>query len=52
MKAKDLLPRFTIPVMKGILLTLVLAYGARLIAGWPFFSIMGQLVIAIILGMV
>ncbi|HAQ06699.1 MAG TPA: putative sulfate exporter family transporter [Bacillus bacterium] len=48
---KGILPRFTIPVMKGILLTLGLALAARAIAGLPFFSIMGQLVIAIMLGM-
>lgn len=52
MKAKDLLPRFTLPVMKGILLTLALALAAKLIAGLPFLSIMGQLVIAIMLGMI
>jgi uncharacterized integral membrane protein (TIGR00698 family) len=52
MKMNDLLPRFTLPVMKGILLTLALALAARFIAGLPFFSIMGQLVIAIMLGMV
>ncbi|GAE46848.1 hypothetical protein JCM21738_3775 [Mesobacillus boroniphilus JCM 21738] len=46
MNIKDLLPRFTMPVIKGILLTLALALAARLIAGLPFFSIMGQLVIA------
>ncbi|MGA9224988.1 MAG: putative sulfate exporter family transporter [Mesobacillus sp.] len=52
MKTTDFLPRFTVPVMKGILLTLALALAARLIAGLPFFSIMGQLVIAIMFGMV
>lgn len=52
MKMNELLPRFTAPVMKGILLTLALALAARFIAGLPFFSIMGQLVIAIMLGMV
>lgn len=51
MKINDFLPRFTVPVMKGILLTLALALAARLIAGLPFFSIMGQLVIAIMFGM-
>jgi uncharacterized integral membrane protein (TIGR00698 family) len=52
MKLNEFLPRFTAPVMKGILLTLALALAARFIAGLPFFSIMGQLVIAIMLGMV
>jgi uncharacterized integral membrane protein (TIGR00698 family) len=52
MKLNELLPPFTIPVIKGITLTLALAVAARLIAGLPFFSIMGQLVIAIMLGMV
>jgi uncharacterized integral membrane protein (TIGR00698 family) len=52
MKLNELLPRFTIPVMKGILLTLALALAARALAGLPFFSIMGQLVIAIMFGMV
>jgi uncharacterized integral membrane protein (TIGR00698 family) len=52
MKTTDFLPRFTVPVMKGILLTLALAMAARLIAGLPFFSILGQLVIAIMFGMV
>lgn len=52
MKTTDFLPRFTVPVMKGILLTLALALAARLVAGLPFFSIMGQLVIAIMFGMI
>ncbi|MEW8969037.1 MAG: putative sulfate exporter family transporter [Mesobacillus sp.] len=52
MKLKELLPRFSVPVFKGIALTLVLALAARLIAGLPFFAIMGQLVIAIMLGMI
>lgn len=52
MKSTDFLPRFTVPVMKGILLTLALALAARLVAGLPFFSIMGQLVIAIMFGMI
>lgn len=51
MKMNELLPRFSVPVFKGIALTLVLALAARLIAGLPFFAIMGQLVIAIMLGM-
>ncbi|MBG9754568.1 YeiH family putative sulfate export transporter [Lysinibacillus sphaericus] len=37
--------------LKGILLTLLLALVAKYIATFPFFSILGQLVIAIILGM-
>ena len=40
------------PFIKGILLTLVIALVAKYIATWPFFSIMGQLVIAIIIGMI
>lgn len=38
--------------LKGILLTLAIALVAKYISTWPFFSIMGQLVIAIILGMI
>lgn len=41
-----------LPFLKGILLTLVIALVAKAIAGFPFLSIMGQLVIAILLGMV
>lgn len=37
--------------LKGILLTLLIALVAKYIATFPFFSILGQLVIAIILGM-
>jgi uncharacterized integral membrane protein (TIGR00698 family) len=37
---------------KGCLLTLAIALVAKLLAGFPFFSIMGQLVLAILLGMV
>jgi len=37
--------------MKGILLTLIIALVAKYISTFPFFSILGQLVIAIILGM-
>lgn len=37
--------------LKGCLLTFGLALVAKLVAGLPFFSIMGQLVIAILLGM-
>lgn len=40
------------PFMKGIILTLGLALVAKYISTFPFFSILGQLVIAIILGMV
>ncbi|MFJ7734276.1 YeiH family protein [Lysinibacillus sp. NPDC097231] len=46
------LKSFLTPVfMKGILLTLVIALVAKYISTFPFFSILGQLVIAIILGM-
>ncbi|WP_445480872.1 YeiH family protein [Lysinibacillus irui] len=38
--------------LKGILLTLLIALVAKYIATFPFFSILGQLVIAIIVGMV
>ncbi|MFJ7649718.1 YeiH family protein [Lysinibacillus sp. NPDC097279] len=41
----------TPPFMKGIILTLGLALVAKYISTFPFFSILGQLVIAIILGM-
>jgi uncharacterized integral membrane protein (TIGR00698 family) len=37
--------------LQGLLLTLVLALAARVLASLPFFSVMGQLVIAILLGM-
>lgn len=37
--------------MKGILLTLIIALAAKYISTFPFFSILGQLVIAIIVGM-
>lgn len=37
--------------LKGLLLTLLIALVAKYIATFPFFSILGQLVIAIILGM-
>lgn len=37
--------------LKGILLTLLIALVAKYIATFPFFSILGQLVIAIIVGM-
>ncbi|WP_068985735.1 YeiH family protein [Lysinibacillus xylanilyticus] len=37
--------------LKGILLTLIIALVAKYISTFPFFSILGQLVIAIILGM-
>lgn len=40
------------PFIKGIILTLGLALVAKYISTFPFFSILGQLVIAIILGMV
>lgn len=39
------------PMLQGILLTLILALAARVVSGLPFFSIMGQLVTAIMLGM-
>jgi uncharacterized integral membrane protein (TIGR00698 family) len=38
--------------VKGCLLTLVIALVSKLLAGLPFLSIMGQLVLAILLGMV
>ncbi|MFJ5767009.1 YeiH family protein [Lysinibacillus sp. NPDC093210] len=41
----------TPPFIKGIILTLGLALLAKYISTFPFFSILGQLVIAIILGM-
>ncbi|UED80247.1 YeiH family protein [Lysinibacillus sp. CD3-6] len=41
----------TPPFVKGIILTLGLALVAKYISTFPFFSILGQLVIAIILGM-
>lgn len=41
-----------LPFLKGVLLTLVIALVAKAVAGFPFLSIMGQLVIAILLGMV
>jgi len=41
----------TLAFMKGILLTLIIALVAKYISTFPFFSILGQLVIAIILGM-
>lgn len=37
--------------IKGILLTLLIALSAKYISTFPFFSILGQLVIAILLGM-
>jgi len=37
--------------IKGILLTLLIALAAKYISTFPFFSILGQLVIAILLGM-
>lgn len=40
------------PFIKGIILTLGIALVAKYISTFPFFSILGQLVIAIILGMV
>lgn len=41
----------TLNFIKGIGLTLVIAIIARFLAGFPFLSIMGQLVIAILIGM-
>ncbi|MEO4055019.1 YeiH family protein [Solibacillus sp. CAU 1738] len=38
--------------VKGLLLTLIIALVAKYISTFPFFSILGQLVIAIILGMI
>lgn len=38
--------------MKGIGITLLIALAAKYLSGFPFLSIMGQLVIAIIIGMV
>lgn len=40
------------PFVKGLLLTLGIAVVAKYISMFPFFSIMGQLVIAIIIGMI
>ncbi|NOU71733.1 putative sulfate exporter family transporter [Paenibacillus sp. LMG 31458] len=37
---------------QGITLTLILAVGAKYVAGFPFLCIMGQLVIAILLGII
>lgn len=42
----------TAPFAKGLLLTLGIAIVAKYISIFPFFSIMGQLVIAIIIGMI
>lgn len=42
----------TLVFMKGIGITLLIAIAAKFLAGFPFLSIMGQLVIAIIIGMV
>lgn len=44
--------RRIIAFMKGIGITLFIAIAAKYLSGFPFLSIMGQLVIAIILGMV
>lgn len=41
----------TLNFIKGIGLTLIIALVARFLAGFPFLSIMGQLVIAILIGM-
>lgn len=51
MRRNVFLSRVKKPMLQGILLTLILALAARAVSGLPFFSIMGQLVIAIILGM-
>lgn len=48
----DIRKQFSAPFAKGLLLTLGIAIIAKYIAILPFFSIMGQLVIAIIIGMV
>lgn len=42
----------TVSFIKGIGLTLIIAFIAKYLSSFPFFSIMGQLVIAIILGMI
>lgn len=43
---------FDVPFIKGIGVTLLLAIAAKLLSTLPFLSIMGQLVIAILLGMI
>lgn len=42
----------TLNFMKGIAITLLIAIAAKFLASFPFLSIMGQLVIAIIIGMI
>lgn len=44
--------RMKIAFMKGIGITLLIAIIAKYLSGFPFLSIMGQLVIAIIIGMI
>lgn len=52
-EVSDMLSEFKkVSFWKGIIITLTIALVAKYIATWPFFSIMGQLVIAIILGMI
>ncbi|MGG5252260.1 YeiH family protein [Neobacillus sp. SM06] len=41
-----------LPFIKGMLLTLIIALVAKALAGLPILSIMGQLVLAILLGMI
>lgn len=48
----DMGKHFSAPFAKGLLLTLGIAIVAKYISILPFFSIMGQLVIAIIIGMI
>ncbi|MGG3572302.1 YeiH family protein [Bacillus gobiensis] len=45
-------PHISIPNMKGTGITLVIAFAAMYLSHFPFLSMMGQLVIAILLGMI
>jgi uncharacterized integral membrane protein (TIGR00698 family) len=51
-QARILIRNKFIPYIMGCLLTLIIALAAKLLALLPFLSIMGQLVLAILLGMV
>ena len=44
--------RMIVAFMKGVGITLLIALVAKYLSGFPFLSIMGQLVIAILLGMI
>ena len=48
----DVSKHFSAPFAKGLVLTLGIAIVAKYMSILPFFSIMGQLVIAIIIGMI